>query len=468
MCRYCRCTKALIMKIVTAFCIGCLTAYNAFAQTQIFDLVTYKEPANWEKTAKENVVTYSTVDKDNKAWCQVSVIRSTASKGSIEADLASEWDQLAATQYNITDSMEASATEEAGGWKIKAASGKFVFNEQPAAVLLTTFSGYGRCVSIVATTNNEKYIQSIQDFVGAIDLIKPADNTVAVTPVEPVAGNPYAFSTTNFDDGWSSVIKSDWVEVTKENIKVLIHYPKEGTIVAADPEPATNAAWNILVAPRYSNLKNYKAASPSMDFERAYTGSGYLTDNATGKEVYVVLFRKGNSGWLEFITPDKKSFVDVFGVDIDAVRWDAESSIWTPLRNMSYYNRFAIAASDFSGRWEDRFSSNTFYTNVYTGLSAGMSTYSSSQFFEFGKGQTYKWELVVANSYGGSTKFANAKGAGKFTIVNNWQIEFSDIEGRPKKYDAYFSCVKGDRILFLNDAAYPGSGIFTGFARKKE
>lgn len=456
------------MKILMACLFVCITAYNAMAQTQTFDLIKYKEPAAWEKTEKENVITYSTVDKDNKTWCQLSVIRSTATKGSIEADLSSEWDQLAAGPYNIKDSMQASATEEADGWKIKAASGKFIFNEQPAAVMLTTFSGYSRCVSIVATTNSEKYIEAIQNFIGDIDLVKPADNTVAVTSVEPVANNPYAFSTTNFDDGWTSVIKSDWVEVTKGNIRVLIHYPKEGTIVAADPEPATNAAWNILVAPRYSNLNGYKAASPSMDFERAYTGSGNLTDNATGKEVYVVLFRKGNSGWLEFITPDKKSFVDVFGVDIDAVRWDAESSIWTPLRNMSYYNRFAIAASDFSGRWEDRFSSNSFYTNVNTGLSAGMSTYSSSQFFEFGKGQTYKWELVAANSYGGSTKFASAKGAGKFAIVNNWQIEFSDIEGRPKKYDAYFSCVKGGRILFLNDAAYPGSGIFTGFARKKE
>lgn len=456
-----------MQRTVALFVLYIITC-NVFGQTHTFDLVKYKEPVSWTKTENKNIMAYSIVDNENKIWCQIGVLRSTSSKGSIDADLQSEWNELAAKQYNIKDSMQASAAEEADGWKIKAASGKFTFNSEPAAVLLTTFSGFNRCVSIVATTNSEKYIEAIQDFIGGIELIEPADTIPVVAASTLPVNTDYAFSTTNFDDGWTSVAKEDWVEVSKGNITVLIHYPKEGTIIPADPEPAVNTAWNILVAPRYSNLTNYKVASPSLDFERAYSGSGMLTDNKTGKQLYVMLFRKGNSGWLEFIAPDKKSFVTAFGIDIDAVSWDAASSIWAPLQNMSYYNRFAIAAADFSGRWEDRFSSNTFYTNVYSGLSAGMSTYSSSQFFEFGKAQTYKWELVVANSYGGSTKFANAKGAGSFTIVNNWQIEFSDIEGRPKKYDAYFSCVKGNRILFLNDAAYPGSGNFTGFARKKQ
>jgi len=456
------------MKKIFFLLLLCISVSNVLAQTQTFDLVQYTAPASWTKTEKENILVYSLVNNDNSTWCQIGILRSTSSKGSIDADLQSEWDELAAKQYQIKDSMQASPAAEADGWKIKAASGKFVFNDQPAAVLLTTFSGFNRCVSIIATTNSEKYIADIQDFIGAVDLLKTVEKTNSIIVSTPTANTNYAFSTTTFDDGWVSVVKEDWVEVTKGSITVLIHYPREGTIIAADPEPAVNAAWNILVAPRYSNLKNYKVVSPSLDYERAYAGSGMLTSNTSGKEVYVTLFRKGNSGWLECIAPDKKSFIAAFGIDIDAVSWDAESSIWTSLRNMCNYNRFAVAASDFSGRWEDRFASNTFYTNVYTGLSAGMSSYSSSQFFEFGKAQTYKWELVVADSYGGRSKFASATGKGKFTILNNWQIAFSDIEGKPKKYDAYFSCVKGDRILFLNDAEFPGSRIFTGFTRKKE
>ena len=37
----------------------------------------------------------------------------------------------------------------------------------------------------------------------------------------------FAFTTTNFDDGWTSVVQEDWVQVTKGNIKVLIHYPNK-------------------------------------------------------------------------------------------------------------------------------------------------------------------------------------------------------------------------------------------------
>jgi hypothetical protein len=74
----------------------------------------------------------------------------------------------------------------------------------------------------------------------------------------PAVNKNFAFNLTNFDDGWTSTVKEDWVEVTKGSIKVLLHYPKEGTIFPADPAPLTNAAWDIFGCTRYSDLKNYK------------------------------------------------------------------------------------------------------------------------------------------------------------------------------------------------------------------
>jgi hypothetical protein len=137
------------------------------------------------------------------------------------------------------------------------------------------------------------------------------------------------------------------------------------------------------------------------------------------------------------------------------------------MKKMETYNRFAVAATDLQGKYTDKFASNTFYTNVYTGLSAGMSSYSSTQWFEFGNGQSYKWQLIASNSYGGNTAVASAKGAGSFTLLNNWKMKFSDIEGKPCSYDVYFSAIKGGRILWMNNAEAPGSGIFTGFSPTK-
>lgn len=49
-----------------------------------------------------------------------------------------------------------------------------------------------------------------------------------------------------------------------------------------------------------------------------------------------------------------------------------------------------------------------------------------------------------------------------FKLVNNWQIWFSEIERSPKTYNAYFSCIKGGRILWLQDTGY---GNYTAYRK---
>jgi hypothetical protein len=39
-------------------------------------------------------------------------------------------------------------------------------------------------------------------------------------------------------------------------------------------------------------------------------------------------------------------------------------------------------------------------------------------------------------------------------MVNNWQIHFSDMEGKPKTYDVAFTCVKGARLLWVDGTAF--------------
>jgi hypothetical protein len=120
-----------------------------------------------------------------------------------------------------------------------------------------------------------------------------------------------------------------------------------------------------------------------------------------------------------------------------------------------------------TGEWQNRFSSNTFYANYYTGAYAGMSTFSSSKWFVFKVGNQYHWELAAINSYGGVANAAHVKSDGSFKSLNNWQLYFSDMEGKPKTFDVYFSATKGGRVLWMNDAQVPGSGNFDGFVKSK-
>jgi hypothetical protein len=257
---------------------------------------------------------------------------------------------------------------------------------------------------------------------------------------------------------------TDWVQVVKGNITVLLHYPNPAAGTPSyDNIAVTSNAWNILVAGRYSDLQNFSVFHGAVEYEPGYFGTGDVTDIASGKRVFVALFRKGDSGWIEIISPDRNAFAQMFGIDLNKSDYYNGSSTWDPLSKLSWYNRFAVGPSDLTGKWTNNFSGMQQYVNAYTGANAGMDTYSSSQIFEFDAGGNYKWEISVASGFVGNIKFQNVKSAGKATLPNNWQIYFTDIEGKPKTYNAYFSCIKGARILWLQDSSYTSG--YTAYGR---
>lgn len=476
--------KKLILLLFT------LHAMNGFSQSKTFDIVTYSPPTGWKIEQTDNAILYSKIDGDK--WAQIIIYKNTISKGSIQADFDSEWKLLVADAYKITAIPEKTAPESADGWEVMSGSGLWQYNGSNVVTILTTFSGHGACVSIACNTIAQRFIEDYQTLIGSITLYdgksKTANNSLQDNKSQNniALNGSFKFNTTTFDDGWVSTIENDWVEVRKGNIKVLLHYPKEGTIFPAEPDVLTKTAWNMLVAPRYNNLSNFKT-SYIEDFNRPYFATGYAVENALGNPAFIVLFRRGG-GWIEFVSPAASDFTNEFGFNPESIRWGsiteytggwvvdlsngktvkAEAEVFNKLDIMATYNKFAVAATDLenSGEWKDNYSSNTFYTSYYTGAYLGMSTYSSSQWFVFKPAQNYHWELVAANSFGGQTNVAQSKSDGTFQSLNDWQLYFSNIGGSPKTYDVYFSAIKNGRVLWMNDAQHPGSGIFTGFIQK--
>ena len=149
------------------------TQQSTDTSKETFDLITYTPPKGWTKNIEETLVSYTITDSKTNSWCRMMVIKSTISKGSIEADFESEWQTLVVKNYQTTGQLKENETQEADGWKIKAGTGKFTFDKSECSAMLTTASGYDRCVSIVAVANNRNYINQIQAFIESIDLIKP-------------------------------------------------------------------------------------------------------------------------------------------------------------------------------------------------------------------------------------------------------------------------------------------------------
>ncbi len=275
---------------------------------------------------------------------------------------------------------------------------------------------------------------------------EPTQNTTNTTT------DGFQFNTSNFDDGWVSTVQQDWVEVRKGDIRVLLHYPREeDKKYISQQDEKTRTFWNLLIAPRYSNLSNFELLNYNHSFEPAYYAAGNLVDQ-TGRTVYVTLFSKAKSGWIEVITPDKNSFVNNFHINNP----DGYFSEWEPLLKLANYNKFAIGPADLKGKWSNDFTSVSSLYNIYTGLYVGGSSYSSRQTFTFTNLKNYRWEISVAKGGPGGMNVDQAKSEGVYQLKNNWQVRFSNIDKKAKLYNAYFSCIKGARILWLQDVEYGG------------
>jgi hypothetical protein len=123
------------MKKIFLFYIVCVQAISCFAQKKTFDLVEYNVPRdvsgkNWKEERKKDITSYTTTNKKDGSWCLIYIVKSTISKGSIDADFENEWKELIVKNYNPLDTVQLTAIEEANGYKIKSGTSKFILNKK--------------------------------------------------------------------------------------------------------------------------------------------------------------------------------------------------------------------------------------------------------------------------------------------------------------------------------------------------
>jgi hypothetical protein len=441
---------------------------NLSAQKETFGFVTYTPPRGWKKQMAESGVQFTKEDTAKGTYCLVTLYKAVPATADSKDNFDLAWTSIVKEMVTVSVLPEMQPVVTENGWEVQTGYAPFEKDGNKGVVLLVTSSGYEKMVNLVILTNTDIYEKNITDFLASAHLKKTgvekqlspnipvgqqATKKTGKPANQPTANaNGFAFTTTNFDDGWTSTIKEGWVQVDKENTKVLIHYPdKKVDEYNPDLLQGLKEAWNVLVAPRY-NITGSTEFKPVSGWQSIEFAEADAVEKTTGKTVHVVLFKinysGGNGKYLEFITPDKKSFELQFGP------YRQESFGWEKMEAMANYNKFAVAASDLTGKWTTKFSGFTQYVNVYTGLSAGMDTHASNEAYEFGAGNTYKWDLAVASGMVGNIKFQSVKSNGKLSMKDNWHIYLSDIEGKPRTYDIYFSCIKGFRILWIDNNAF--------------
>lgn len=444
---------AFVFSIAAAF--ASLPA-ESLAQRETIDLLTFEPPKGWTKEVKDLTYTsYTTVDQRKGTYCRIFVLLSTPSKGSVEKDFDHEWNELVVREHAVTQAPQVTGPRTEAGWEIKSGKAPFTFQGVAATATLTTMTGHGKTTSVLALASSESYAPAIRKFLASIELKNPAGANAQTAAASPgtAAGKGANLGTTNFSDGWTSVAQDDWVQVTRGATRVFIHYPNaradkyNGVLL-----DGLKNAWEVLVAPKYSSLKNV-AFKPLHNWQPIEYAEASAVEKATGKAVHVVLFKvnysNGSGRYLEFVTPDKAAFEREFGA------WHEGSSDWEKMESMANYNKFIVSAADLRGKWTSDFSGAIQYVNARTGLDAGMDTHASAENFHIGPGSAYRWDLAVASGQVGNIKFQGVKSSGKLSVsTDGWKVSFSDLEGKPRTYDAHFSHIKGLRVLWLDNRPF--------------
>lgn len=427
------------------------------AQKQTFDIASYSLPKGWEKETTASSLLVSKEEPEKDIFCFMQLYKAIPGTADSKANFDNAWESIVKKAVTIASPPEMQPVTTDNGWEIQSGYALFEGDDTKGVAMLITSSSNGKMVNLVILTNTNSYEKDITTFLESITLkiVPQANEGAGASSSKPAAANTivrkeaYAFTTTNWDDGWVSTVQEEWVEVKKGSIKVLLHYPeKKADAYNSMLKDGDYTAWNILVAPRYSNMKNFEWKSiqswESVSFIRADA-----TEIATGKTVHIVLFKKhyskGNGRYIEFITDSKTTYENEFG-PYHNTEFD-----WDKTANMQFRNKFAVAPNDLLGKWSTTDYASISYYYVNTGGTAGTTATSTADDFTFLPGNNYQSNHYGASGMVGNMKFSSQSYKGK-SIVENWTIRLTNrFQGAEEKFDSYFEAVKGGRALILKD-----------------
>jgi len=251
-------------------------------------------------------------------------------------------------------------------------------------------------------------------------------------------------STTTFNDGWVAKIDNDFVRLTKGNMDVYLFYP----ILLTDETRSLDTAdyaWNSVVVPKFSITAATKFEDPVPDvIERLYYIEGTGSEKTSGRSGFIAMKAVTGAGVMRVIlalATNRQAYTAGFPTPKD-------------LSKLLSANRFAIAASDLVGKWNDSGGTAIGYYNTNTGAYAGMGTAATSDQFVFAANGTYQTSHASAVSKLGSLTTGQSKDSGSFS-VSDWELTINGKAGGIR-YSAYFEAVKNGRVLHLTQKGAEG------------
>jgi len=447
----CGVAKRNLRPLFHTFAFGalCLTA-----PAETHDVLRFTPPKGWSRVAgKSDPAEYRKIDATRGEYCQVGIYQSFDSNfNAPEPAFESSW-RAFTSDRNMDSKVERGPVQDlgAGAWKRRTMLGSFVFEKKPVILTLTTYYGSaGRIANVLTQCNGQQFLPELDAMLRSIELSgNPAPAPPAAAAVPP-ASSGFQFTNTNFDDGWTSTETEGWAEVRKSSLRVHVHYPHpQADAYNSVLRNGDINAWNLLVAPRYTNVRNFEWKS-IQSFESITFLHADATEKATGRAVYVVLFKKhvstGRGRYLEFVAPSRAAHEAEFGP------FRRDEFGWEKLSDMQSRNRFAVGPADLiGGTWAANDYASLQYYYVNSGGYAGATATSTADQFTFLPGNRYESDHSGASGMVGNMKFNRVVYKGAAT-VSNWSMVLTNrFQGQAETYQCAFEAIRGGRILVLKD-----------------
>jgi hypothetical protein len=432
-----------------------LSQRTALAETH--DVLRFVPPKGWTKVPKNDPVEYRKVDSVRGEYCQVHVYKSFAAPANTpEVAFENSW-RAFTSQWTMDAKVERSPIQDLGAWKRRTTLGSFVFEKKPVIMSLTTYYGSGRIANVLTQCNGQQFLPELDAMLRSLELssnspaatVDQGDTVANPSPARAPASG-FQFTNTTFDDGWSATETEGWAEVRKGALRVHVHYPHpQADAYNSVLRNGDINAWNLLVAPRYTNVRNFEWKS-IQSFESITFLHADATEKATGRPVYVVLFKKhvstGRGRYLEFVAPNRAAYEAEFGP------FRKDEFGWEKLSDMQSRNRFAVAAADLvGGTWAANDYASLQYYYVNTGGYAGATATSTADQFTFLPGNRYESDHSGASGMVGNMKFNRVVYKGASTVTNWSMVLTNRFQGQPETYQCAFEAIRGGRILVLKD-----------------
>ena len=153
--------------------------------TETFDIASFRPPAGWTKQAKDNGLIFTTSDKQRNTFAMIVLYRSDLSTGDAKRDFEADWQQFVAGAFGLKDRPQMEPQKQADGWTVTTGGSTVEGDLGTSAVILNTYSAFGRKFSAAAIFNHQDYVAAIDAFASSIVLSKPALSAPAPTRTAP-------------------------------------------------------------------------------------------------------------------------------------------------------------------------------------------------------------------------------------------------------------------------------------------